>query len=240
MLNWRSIALLSMHMQLFQCNYRRNMMFAVSFFLAVVGLSSLSADAQETDRKPPVLVQPGAPGHPTRILPASTRAKLPPRSPKDVEFMQGMITHHAQAVEMTELIEPRTANKDLRLVGARISKSQLDEMAFMKRWLEARGEPVSPAMPSEHGHASGGHKLMPGMLTAEQMDALTKAKGAEFDRLFLEGMIQHHNGALIMVEELFSTAGSGQDAELFNFATDVDNDQRAEIRTMQTLLGRKP
>ena len=226
-------------MQLFQFSCRRNMVFAVSFFAGVLGLS-LSIDAQQTDPKSPVVVQPGAPGHPTRILPASTRAKLPPRSPKDVEFMQGMIMHHAQAIEMTELIGPRTANKDLRLVGARISKSQLDEMAFMKRWLEARGESVSPAMPAEHDHASDGHKLMPGMLTAKQMEALKKAKGSEFDRLFLEGMIQHHNGALIMVEELFNTAGSGQDAELFNFATDVDNDQRSEIRTMQTLLGRKP
>ena len=159
--------------------------------------------------------------------------------------MQGMIMHHGQAVEMTALIESHTENKGLRLLGARISKSQSDEMKFMKRWLEARGEPDSPVMPdadmpgmdmSAHHH----HMLMPGMLTPEQMDALRKAKGAEFDHLFLTGMIQHHNGALIMVKDLFDTAGAGQDAELFNFVTDVDSGQRAEIRIMQTMLGEKP
>lgn len=207
---------------------------------------ALPVCAQQSDSKTsPVVVQPGAPGQPTRTLPASTRAKLPPRSPKDVEFMQGMIMHHAQAVEMTALIESHTENKDLRLLGARISQSQSDEMKFMKRWLEARGEPVSPPMPGkEHMHMPGmdmssHHMLMPGMLTAKQMDALNKAKGAEFDSLFLKGMIQHHNGALIMVKDLFDTAGAGQDAEVFNFATDVDSGQRAEIRIMETMLAKK-
>jgi uncharacterized protein (DUF305 family) len=205
---------------------------------------SLPVCAQQADPKAtPVVVQPGAPGRPTRTLPPSTRATLPPRSPKDVEFMQGMIMHHAQAVEMTALIESHTENKALRLLGARISQSQSDEIKFMKRWLEARGEPVSPPMPGMDmpGHdMSGHHMLMPGMLTPKQMDALRKAKGAEFDHLFLTGMIQHHNGALIMVKDLFDTAGAGQDAELFNFATDVDSGQRAEIRVMQTMLGEKP
>lgn len=160
--------------------------------------------------------------------------------------MQGMIMHHAQAVEMTALIESHTGNKALRLLGARISKSQSDEIEFMKRWLEARGEPVSLPMPGMPGmdmpghDMSSHHMLMPGMLTPKQMDALRKAKGAEFDHLFLSGMIQHHNGALIMVKDLFDTAGAGQDAELFNFATDVDSGQRAEIRIMQTMLGEKP
>ena len=205
---------------------------------------SLPVCAQQADSPaPPVVVQPGAPGQPTRTLPPSTRATLPPRSPKDVEFMQGMIMHHAQAVEMTALIESRTENKELRLLGARISKSQAGEIEFMKQWLEIRGEPVSPPMPGGHmpGHdMSGHHMLMPGMLTPKQMDALRKAKGAEFDRLFLAGMIQHHDGALIMVKELFDTAGAGQDAELFNFATDVDSGQRAEIKIMRTMLGEKP
>jgi uncharacterized protein (DUF305 family) len=208
---------------------------------------ALPVCAQEADSKsPPVVVQPGAPGQPTRTLPPSTRATLPPRSPKDVEFMQGMIMHHAQAVEMTALIESHTENRELRLLGARISQSQSDEMKFMRRWLEIRGEPVSPPMPDMPGMAMRGHDmsshhlLMPGMLSAKQMDALRKAKGAEFDRLFLNGMIQHHNGALIMVKDLFDTAGAGQDAELFNFATDVDSGQRAEIRIMQTMLGEKP
>lgn len=162
--------------------------------------------------------------------------------------MQGMIMHHAQAVEMTALIESHTENKNLRLLGARISKSQSDEMKFMKRWLEARGEQVSMPMPEMPGMDMQGmdmsaqhhHMLMPGMLTSKQMEALRKAKGAEFDQLFLTGMIQHHNGALTMVKDLFDTAGAGQDAELFNFTTDVDSGQRAEIRIMQTMLGEKP
>jgi uncharacterized protein (DUF305 family) len=207
---------------------------------------SLPVCAQQVDSPaPPVVVQPGAPGQPTRTLPPSTRPRLPPRSPKDVEFMQGMIMHHAQAVEMTALIVSHTENKALRLLGARISKSQSDEIKFMKRWLEVRGEPVSPPMPGMQGMNMPGmdmpshHMLMPGMLTPKQMDALREAKGAEFDHLFLTGMIQHHNGALTMVKDLFDTAGAGQDAELFNFATDVDSGQRAEIRIMQALLGEK-
>jgi uncharacterized protein (DUF305 family) len=219
-------------------------------FIAAQSLTyflSLPVCAQRADSPaPPVVVQPGAPGQPTRTLPPSTRATLPPRSPKDVEFMQGMIMHHAQAVEMTALIESHTANNDLRLLGARISKSQSDEIKFMKRWLEAREEPIKPPMPGMSsmdmpGMDMSSHRmLMPGMLTPKQMDALRKAKGAKFDHLFLTGMIQHHNGALIMVKDLFDTAGAGQDAELFNFATDVDSGQRAEIRIMQTILGEKP
>jgi uncharacterized protein (DUF305 family) len=202
---------------------------------------ALPVCAQQADPQTPVVVQPGAPGQPTRTLPSSTRAKLPPGSPKDVEFMQGMIMHHAQAVEMTALIESHSRNGELRSLGARISRSQSDEMEFMKRWLTARGEPVSAAMPQmPHMNMTSHQMLMPGMLTARQMDALKKARGKEFDHLFLTGMIQHHNGALIMVRELFDTAGAGQDAELFNFATDVDSGQRAEIRIMQTMLEEKP
>jgi uncharacterized protein (DUF305 family) len=203
-------------------------------------LLSLPICAQQSNPKTPVIVQPGAPGRSTRTLPSSTRATLPPLSAKDVEFMQGMIMHHAQAVEMTALMESHTQNKELRLLGARISKSQSDEINFMKRWLEVRGESTSMAMPEMPGMDMLNHsKLMPGMLTQKQMEALKNAKGDEFDRLFLTGMIQHHNGALIMVKDLFDTAGAGQDAELFNFATDVDSGQRAEIRIMQTMLEEK-
>ena len=203
----------------------------------LTALLSLPVCAQQADPGTPVVVQPGAPGEPTRTLPLTTRATLPPRSPADVQFMQGMIVHHAQAVEMTALIESHTQNKDLRLLGARISHSQSEEIKFMKRWLETRGEPVSPPMPEMPGmDMSKQPMLMPGMLTPKQMEALRKAKGAEFDQLFLTGMIQHHGGALIMVKDLFDTAGSGQDAELFNFATDVDSGQRAEIRIMQNML----
>ena len=155
--------------------------------------------------------------------------------------MQGMIMHHGQAVEMTALIASHTENKEVRSLGARISHTQADEMRFMKRWLEARGEPVSPPMHHLPGMDMSSHQMMmPGMLTTKQMDALRKAKGEEFDHLFLKGMIQHHQGALVMVKNLFDTAGAGQDAELFNLATDVDSGQRAEIRIMQTMLGEKP
>lgn len=205
---------------------------------ALACLLSLSVSAQQAEPPAPVVVQPGAPGEPTRTLPSSTRATLPPYSPADVKFMQGMIMHHAQAVEMTALMESHTQNRELHSLGERISRSQSDEINFMRRWLTARGEPAVPKM--LHRHTPEHHMLMPGMLTVKQMNALRKAKGKEFDRLFLKGMIQHHNGALIMVKELFDTAGAGQDAELFNFASDVDSGQRAEIRVMQTMLGEKP
>ena len=227
--------------------------------ITLAGWFSLAVCAQQADPAAAVVVQPGAPGQPTRTLPPSTRATLPPPSAADVRFMQGMIMHHAQAVEMTALIESHTTTKDLRLLAARISHSQADEIKFMERWLEARGEPtrepispVMPAMPEMAGMDMSSHAshtmvmpgvmpgLMPGMLTEKQMEALKKAKGEEFDRLFLTGMIQHHGGALIMVKDLFDTAGTGQDAELFNFTTDIDSGQRAEIRIMQTMLGEKP
>ena len=202
---------------------------------------SLSVSAQQADPNAPVVVQPGAPGQPTKTLPASTRPTLPPSSPADAQFMQHMITHHAQAVEMTALIDSHTKNKELQTLGARISRSQSDEIKFMKRWLATRGQPVSPAMHAMHGMDMSSHSmLMPGMLTPKQMEALRKAKDQEFDRLFLMGMIQHHQGALSMVKDLFDTAGAGQDAELFNFTTEVDTGQRAEIRIMQTMLGEKP
>jgi uncharacterized protein (DUF305 family) len=213
---------------------------ALTFFFA------LAINGQNSETNSPVIVQPGAPGQPSRTLPSLTRAILPPRSPKDVEFMQGMIMHHAQAVEMTALIEARTENKDIKLLGARISQSQSDEMKFMKRWLEIRGESTAPMAEmsgmnhSSHQMSGHNHMTMPGMLTQKQMEALKRAKSAEFDRLFLSGMIQHHEGALTMVKNLFDTAGAGQDAELFNFASDVDSGQRAEIKIMQNMLGEKP
>jgi uncharacterized protein (DUF305 family) len=206
------------------------------------GLVCSAAPAQQTNAASPAVVQPGAPGKPSKTLPPSTKGALPPRSQADVEFMQGMIMHHSQAVDMTALIPSHTENKELRTLGARISSSQSDEIKFMRRWLAARGQSsMATAKMSDHempgmDMAHYGMALMPGMLTPEQMDALRKAKGAEFDQLFLTGMIQHHNGALTMVKDLFDTAGAGQDAELFNFATDADNSQRAEIKIMQNML----
>jgi uncharacterized protein (DUF305 family) len=155
-----------------------------------------------------------------------------------------MIMHHSQAVEMTALIASHTENKDLRSLGARISSSQSDEIQFMQRWLTGWGEAISmptQGMPGMNmsGQSMQSMPLMPGMLTPEQMNALKNAKGAEFDRLFLTGMIQHHNGALIMVKDLFNTAGAGQNADVFDFATDADNTQRVEIRIMQSMLEKK-
>lgn len=205
--------------------------------LLVLVLIPLAAYSQSDSTKP-VVVQPGPPGAPTKKLPSTTHASLPPAAAADVEFMQGMIFHHAQAVAMTAMIHTHTENQDLRSLGARISRSQTDEIKFMKRWLAARGESPAKEMPAMPGMDMSHETtpLMPGMLTPEQMQALEKAKGAEFDRLFLRGMIQHHGGALTMVKDLFDTAGAGQDAELFDFATDADNSQRAEIRIMETML----
>jgi uncharacterized protein (DUF305 family) len=229
---------------------RNGLLFAASTSIFIFSPSSMNAGQSapsppsSSAAAPPVIVQPGAPGQPSKTLPRSTRASLPPRSQADVEFMRGMIMHHSQAIEMTALIVSRTENKGLRSLGARISSSQLDEIQFMQRWLATRGEPISMASQDTANMQSmpdmksspGKVELMPGMLTAEEMDALRKAKGADFDRLFLTGMIQHHNGALTMVKDLFDTAGAGQDAEMFDFATDADNSQRAEIRIMQDML----
>jgi uncharacterized protein (DUF305 family) len=201
------------------------------------------AGAQKANQAPAV-VQPGAPGEPTKRLPADSHATLPPISRADVEFMQGMIMHHSQAVEMTALIPSHTESKDVRALGAKISSSQADEIRMMQRWLAARGQATSMSMPADAGMpgmpgmdmSGNAMALMPGMLSPEQMVALRNARGPEFDRLFLSGMIQHHGGALVMVKELFNSAGAGQDAEIFDFATDVDNSQRAEIKIMQKLL----
>jgi uncharacterized protein (DUF305 family) len=213
-------------------------------FLLITALT-LSFGHVLVSAQQPVIVQPGAPGKATRQLPASTRAELPPTSQKDIEFMQGMIMHHAQAVEMTDMIEARTKTPEIRLLGEKISKSQSDEMVFMRRWLQLRGQAteMKMAMPSE-SHAHGSHStpnhqmLMPGMLTSKQMQELLESSGDDFDRLFLTGMIQHHGGALVMVEDLFDNPGTGQDAELFNFASDVDTGQKGEIKIMQNLLSR--
>jgi uncharacterized protein (DUF305 family) len=183
-------------------------------------------------QKPPI-VQPGAPGESSRLVAAAEAADLSRVgfTAADVRFMQGMIAHHAQAVEMVALIPARTSREDMLLLGRRIDVSQADEIKMMQRWLEVRSQEV----PSEHAHHMHG-ALMPGMLTLEEMARLAAAKGAEFDRLFLEGMIKHHAGALRMVEELFATPGAGQEVEIFSFASDVDADQRMEIDRMGAML----
>jgi uncharacterized protein (DUF305 family) len=219
---------------------------ALSFRVALTPLFFLSAAAAWSQSPP--LVQPGAPGENGKTLstvPVSTRGPLD----ADTQFMQGMIMHHSQAVEMTALMPSRTHNKDLLAFGKRISISQSDEIKFMKQWLQERGKPTEMEhdMGSMAGmdHAHMDHSkmampmMMPGMLTPEQMKALAKATGPAFDHLFLTGMIQHHGGALTMVEDLFNTPGAGQDTVLYDFATDIDNTQRAEIGIMQGMLNKE-
>jgi len=182
----------------------------------------------------PPIVQPGAPGGSTRVIDVARATDLSQVqfSGADVRFMQGMIGHHAQAVEMVALIAERSSSESMRLLGLRIAVSQTDEMALMREWLEARGQ----APPDPHAHHMHGATLMPGMLTPEEMQQLADARDAVFDRLFLEGMIKHHQGALTMVDELFASAGAAQDSEIHAFASDVDADQRMEIDRMGSML----
>jgi uncharacterized protein (DUF305 family) len=147
----------------------------------------------------------------------------------DVRFMQDMIGHHAQALTMAAMVPDRETGIQLSRLAQKIDISQRDEIEMMKRWLGER----SQAVPDDaHMHAM----RMPGMLTPEQMAQLDAARGLEFERLFLTFMIQHHEGALVMVEELFASPGSAQDSEVFRFVTDVDADQRDEIFIMQSML----
>ena len=180
------------------------------------------------------LIQPGAPGQESRTVSSTQTAAEPaPRhTAADIKFMQGMIHHHAQALDMTALLATRTKSEDMKKLALRIELSQQDEIKMMREWLAARGADV----PGEHAHHAPGAPLMPGMLTAKDLARLTAAAGVEFDRLFLQYMISHHEGALVMVKELFSTPGAGQEAEIFAFASDVDADQLIEIRRMNSML----
>ena len=157
----------------------------------------------------------------------------------DVEFMQGMIHHHAQAIVMATMAPSHGASAQVALFCKKVIVSQRDEIDLMQTWLKDRGQMVPD--PNDHhmsmpGMDMGSMPMMPGMLSAEQMKALDAARGTAFDRLFLTGMIQHHQGALTMVAKLFDTPGSGQGSEIFGYATGVDTDQRAEIDRMQQLL----
>jgi uncharacterized protein (DUF305 family) len=180
------------------------------------------------------IIQPGAPGEANRVLTADAATDLSKvqATPADVKFMQGMIGHHAQAIEMTALIDARTSREEMKLLGQRIAVSQADEMDMMRAWLRARWQDI----PSEHAHHTE-EGMMPGMLSPEQMAELTAATGDAFDKLFLRYMIQHHEGALSMVDDLFKTPGAGQEGDIKAFAADVDSDQRMEIDRMRAMLG---
>ncbi len=211
----------------------------------------------------PPLIQPGAPGQPSRTLTpaASTALAVSRHTPDDVAFMQHMIVHHGQAVDMVAMIAERTQNRDVTLMGDRIARSQSDEIAMMRAWLERRGEAtemvmdhttmpghdvhaqMAHAQAAAHGHGAGHPAnapsdvpLMRGMLSPAQMVELSMAEGDAFDRLFLTGMIHHHQGAIWMVEGLLATPGNGEDPELSQFLTDVMADQSSEIARMRSIL----
>lgn len=203
------------------------------FLLLVLVLTTTGSACRSAGTEGVQVVQPGAPGQATRVITADKAIDLSPvkHTPADVQFMQGMIGHHAQAIEMTGLLATRTQSEDMRKLAERIDVSQTDEIKMMQEWLKSRGE----TLPDPHAHHHGG-ALMPGMLTADEMARLSEAKGDTFDRLFLEFMIKHHEGALTMVQQLHATAGAGQQPEMFAFVNDVDADQRMEIDRMHIML----
>ena len=192
--------------------------------------SSVAAPAGDSPR----IVQPGAPGEAGRTFSAEELEQVEGVSytDADVRFMRGMIPHHRQALEMTALVRQHAATEAVRQMGLRMEISQRDEIAMMATWLRERGESVE--MP---GMGAMQHQQM-GMLTPKEMEQLANARGMEFDRLFLEGMIRHHLGALDMVTALFNTSGAAQESTVFKFAEEVDADQLMEIERMQALLNR--
>lgn len=209
-------------------------------FAAAAGGMILGLGSPQT----PPIFNPGAPGEAARVVSAAEAVELSRTGfvEADVRFMQHMIVHHAQAVEMVDLLETRGASETVRRLGDRIAQSQAAEMALMQDWLASRGQPAAAADPhaGHQGHAHGpadpNVALMPGMLSPAQMAALAAASGPAFDRLFLEGMIRHHQGALDMVEALLDDPEAGEDPMLSDFASSVTADQSAEILRMQTIL----
>jgi uncharacterized protein (DUF305 family) len=198
----------------------------------VLVLAGCSSEAQPSDtagQDDAPVVQLGAPGERNRVLTAEEASALPAPTftQADVEFVQMMIVHHAQALEMTAMVESRTDSDDLPLLTERMDVSQQDEIALMQQWLEEREQSTSQS----HDHGQ-----MPGMLTPEQLSQLSEAQGSEFDRLFLQSMIHHHEGAIMMVEQLLTGGEGGQETEVFQLAQHIDADQRVEISRMKHLL----
>lgn len=172
-------------------------------------------------------------------LPAAQSQAGSPYTEADVQFMSGMIPHHAQAVRMAAWTPTHTTNRQLQILSERIIVSQRDEIELMRTWLADRGLPVPPADATHHvmKHGDMEHAmLMPGMLTEDELAALEKARGAEFDRMFLEFMIRHHEGALAMVDALWKADGAAHDDVVFRFAADVHADQISEIDVMKRML----
>ena len=196
----------------------------IALALAALSIATCAAAAQKQ----------ATPDPPAR--PELVRA---PYNAADVEFMTGMIPHHAQAVVMAGWAASHGARPDVRVLCERIVVAQGDEIAMMRNWLRDRGQPVPAADATHHRMKMNGVEhdmLMPGMLSPEEMAQLDKARGAEWDRLFLQGMIKHHEGALKMVDDIFEAYGALQDDDLFKFASDVFADQTAEIERMRKML----
>lgn len=215
--------------------------------VAATALLGTPACAQQSTSPAP-LVQPGAPGQASRLLEGREAARIADNrySADDVAFMQGMIHHHGQAVEMADLVQGRTNTQSIVDLAGRINASQADEIKFMQEWLRERGEtapsPTPTAADAHADHAAAGHAghgshdaSMPGMATAAQMAALKSANGPEFDKQFLNLMIAHHEGAVTMVTKLLAQSGSAYDPVLYRFTTDVTNEQQAEIKRMTAL-----
>lgn len=210
--------------------------------IAVVVAAALAASCGAREPEPRV-VQPGAPGEATREVDAGAARTASSYTPADVAFMRAMIPHHAQALVMAALVPDRTTREPMRLLAERIEASQEAEIAQMRRWLEARGEPVPETGPAGHGAhgmhggaAGGAPAGAHGMATPEQLAALEAARGTAFDRLFLELMIRHHEGALAMTRALLATEGAAREPELYQLISHIDADQRAEIARMRRML----
>jgi len=186
------------------------------------------------------IVQPGAPGEPSRTISAeqAQAAERVRHTPADVDFMQGMIHHHAQALVMTKLARERRRGDDIALFARRMDLSQRTELEQMEAWLAERGEPVPSAADHAHEHGPDG-ELMPGMVGLAQLERLARARAGAFDRLFLRFMTRHHNGALTMVA-ILRAHGGGLEPEIDAFARHVESDQHIEIGRMADLRAQLP
>jgi len=211
--------------------------------LVATMLSSMTLASQAAALGDPPIVQPGAPGQENREIGVDEARKIakPTYTPEDVQFLQDMIPHHQQAVEMAGLVADRTNNDDIIAIAGRITKSQSDEIAFMTGWLESRGEkaPKMAMMSGDHdAHDMKTHMshAMMGMATPEQMEELATLESTDFDRMFLRLMIRHHQGAITMVDELLDKPGTAYDPVLFEFTNDVVADQTSEIKNMVAVL----
>jgi uncharacterized protein (DUF305 family) len=220
------------------------LLFATLATTAVVGLCGCNRASNQGDQaasaadQTPAIVQPGAPGQDSKVVASVPLFPGNAATEADVQFMQGMIHHHSQALQMVAMIASRTKTPELLAIGQKIQLSQSGEIASMKQWLTARKQELP--MIHDDGSAMTSHgdmAPMPGMLTTAQMTALEAARGARFDELFLTGMIQHHKGALVMVRDV-RAAGGGKETNIGDFLNEVDNDQRMEIVRMYGLLGR--